>query len=80
MKAVRFDNYNSVDVLRVADVPLPEPAQGEVLVNVEEAAIYGAGRGRTAQQAVAAASKAWTRGVELPVTFTSATQIKRISL
>jgi NADPH:quinone reductase-like Zn-dependent oxidoreductase len=39
MKAVRFDSYGGVDVLRVADVPVPEPAQGEVLVNVKAASI-----------------------------------------
>ena len=39
MKAVRFDNYGGIDVLRVADVPVPEPAQGEVLVKVKAAAI-----------------------------------------
>src|SRR5580704_9329278 len=39
MKAVRFDNYGGIDVLRVADVPVPEPAQGEVLVRVKAAAI-----------------------------------------
>jgi NADPH:quinone reductase-like Zn-dependent oxidoreductase len=39
MKAVRFDNYGGIDVLRVADVPIPEPAQGEVLVKVKAASI-----------------------------------------
>jgi NADPH:quinone reductase-like Zn-dependent oxidoreductase len=39
MKAVRFDNYGDIDVLRVADVPVPEPAQGEVLVKVKAASI-----------------------------------------
>ena len=39
MKAVRFDRYGDIDVLRVADVPVPEPAQGEVLVKVKAAAI-----------------------------------------
>jgi NADPH:quinone reductase-like Zn-dependent oxidoreductase len=39
MKAVRFDNYGGIDVLRVADVPVPEPAQGEVLVKVKAASI-----------------------------------------
>lgn len=39
MKAVRFDNYGGIDVLRVADVPIPEPAQGEVLVRVKAASI-----------------------------------------
>jgi NADPH:quinone reductase-like Zn-dependent oxidoreductase len=39
MKAVRFDEYGGIDVLHVADVPIPEPAQGEVLVQVKAASI-----------------------------------------
>jgi NADPH:quinone reductase-like Zn-dependent oxidoreductase len=39
MKAVRFDKYGGLDVLRVDDVPVPEPARGEVLVNVKAASI-----------------------------------------
>ena len=39
MKAVRFDNYGGIDVLQIVDVPVPEPAQGEVLVKVQAAAI-----------------------------------------
>ena len=39
MKAVRFDHYGGIDVLRVADVPVPEPAQAEVLVKVKAASI-----------------------------------------
>ena len=39
MKAVRFDSYGGIDVLRVADVPVPELAQGEVLVKVKAASI-----------------------------------------
>jgi NADPH:quinone reductase-like Zn-dependent oxidoreductase len=39
MKAVRFDNYGGIDVLRVADVPVSEPAQGEALVKVKAASI-----------------------------------------
>ena len=39
MKAVRFDKYGDSDVLRVADVPIPGPAQGEVLVKVKAASI-----------------------------------------
>jgi NADPH:quinone reductase-like Zn-dependent oxidoreductase len=38
-KAVRFDQYGGIDVLRVVDVPLPEPGRGEVLVRVKAAAI-----------------------------------------
>ncbi len=39
MKAVRFDRYGRIDVLRVADVPVPDPAQGQVLVKVKAASI-----------------------------------------
>jgi NADPH:quinone reductase-like Zn-dependent oxidoreductase len=39
MKAVRFDKYGGIEVLRVADVPIPEPGQGEVLVKVKAASI-----------------------------------------
>jgi NADPH:quinone reductase-like Zn-dependent oxidoreductase len=39
MKAVRFDKYGGLDVLRVDEVPVPEPAQGELLVNVKAASI-----------------------------------------
>jgi len=39
MKAVRFDGYGNIDVLHLADVPVPEPAQGEVLVKVKAASI-----------------------------------------
>ncbi|MFL6127373.1 NADP-dependent oxidoreductase [Actinophytocola sp.] len=38
-KAVRFDEYGGRDVLRVVDVPVPEPGEGEVLVRVRAAAI-----------------------------------------
>ena len=39
MKAVRFDKYGGIDVLRVTGVPVPEPAHGEVLVKVKAASI-----------------------------------------
>lgn len=39
MKAVRFHNYGGIDVLQIENVPVPEPAQGEVLVQVQAAAI-----------------------------------------
>ncbi len=39
MKAVRFDGYGNIDILHLADVPVPEPAQGEVLVKVKAASI-----------------------------------------
>jgi NADPH2:quinone reductase len=32
MRAVRFDRYGDIEVLHVADVPDPEPAQREVPV------------------------------------------------
>lgn len=39
MRAARFDKYGGIDVLRVADVPVPEPGQGQVLVKVKAASI-----------------------------------------
>jgi NADPH:quinone reductase-like Zn-dependent oxidoreductase len=39
MKAVRFDRYGGIDVLRVDEVPVPEPDQGQVLVRVKAASI-----------------------------------------
>src|ERR1700683_5100201 len=38
-RAVRFDRYGGRDVLYVADVPMPMPAAGEVLVAVKAAGI-----------------------------------------
>ena len=39
MKAVRFDAYGGIEVLRVEKVPRPEPGDGEVLVRVKAAGI-----------------------------------------
>jgi len=39
MKAVRFDEYGDVDVLGMADVPVPDPGAGQVLVRVKAAGI-----------------------------------------
>jgi NADPH:quinone reductase-like Zn-dependent oxidoreductase len=39
MKAVRFDRYGGIDVLRVVEVPVPEPDRGQVLVQVKAASI-----------------------------------------
>ncbi len=39
MKAVRFDQYGGIDVLKVVDVPQPVPGAGEVLVQVKAAGI-----------------------------------------
>lgn len=38
-RAVRFDRYGDRDVLYVAEIPMPEPAPGEVLVAVRAAGI-----------------------------------------
>ena len=39
MKAVRFDEYGGIDVLKVVDVPAPAPGPGQVLVRVKAAGI-----------------------------------------
>jgi NADPH:quinone reductase-like Zn-dependent oxidoreductase len=39
MKAVRFDEYGAVGVLKVIDVPIPAPGPGQVLVQVKAAGI-----------------------------------------
>ena len=39
MKAVRFDTYGGIDVLKVVDVPTPVPGPGQVLVQVKAAGI-----------------------------------------
>jgi NADPH:quinone reductase-like Zn-dependent oxidoreductase len=39
MKAVRFDKYGGIEVLKVAEVPTPEPSHGEALVKVKAASI-----------------------------------------
>lgn len=39
MKAVRFGRYGGVEVLKIADVPAPEPGPGRVLVRVRAAGI-----------------------------------------
>lgn len=38
-RAVRFDHYGDRDVLYVAEVPIPVPSQGEVVVRVQAAGI-----------------------------------------
>jgi NADPH:quinone reductase-like Zn-dependent oxidoreductase len=38
-KAVRFENYGGIDVLRVEDVPRPVPGEGQVLVQVKATGI-----------------------------------------
>jgi len=39
MKAVRFDEYGELDVLKVIEVPTPEPGPGQVLVEVKATGI-----------------------------------------
>src|SRR5246127_2934197 len=39
VKAVRFDEYGGIEVLKVVDVPRPAPDAGQVLVQVKAAGI-----------------------------------------
>jgi NADPH:quinone reductase-like Zn-dependent oxidoreductase len=39
MKAVRFDKYGDIDVLQLVNLPIPDPAPGEVLLKVKAASI-----------------------------------------
>jgi NADPH:quinone reductase-like Zn-dependent oxidoreductase len=39
MKAVRFERYGGIEVLQLADVPVPEASRGEALVKVKAASI-----------------------------------------
>src|ERR1700683_1081482 len=39
MKALRFAEFGPPSVLRIEEVPIPEPGEGEVLVRVKAAAI-----------------------------------------
>ncbi len=39
MKAVFIEQYGDLDQLRLADMPVPEPAAGEILIRVEASAI-----------------------------------------
>jgi NADPH2:quinone reductase len=39
MRAVRFDEYGDYDVLKVVDIPKPEPAPGQAVVKMKAAAV-----------------------------------------
>jgi threonine dehydrogenase-like Zn-dependent dehydrogenase len=41
VKAVRFDEYGDIDVLKVVDVPTPVPGPGQVLVRVTNSGVCG---------------------------------------
>lgn len=60
-KAVRFDRYGGTEVLYIAEVPIPEPARGEVVVEVRAA---GINPGEAAIRSGAAAAR-------FPATFPS---------
>lgn len=39
MKAIQFHEYGNPDVLRLVDIPVPEPKQGEVLIRVQSTGV-----------------------------------------
>lgn len=39
MKAIQFHEFGDVDVLRLEDIPVPEPKQREVLIRVQAAGV-----------------------------------------
>src|SRR5919199_1350229 len=39
MRAIRIDEFGGPEVMHVADIPVPEPADGEVLIRVDRAGI-----------------------------------------
>jgi Zn-dependent alcohol dehydrogenase len=43
-RAVRFDRYGGREVLYVADIDMPTPAEGEVLVETRAAGVNPGGR------------------------------------
>ena len=40
-RAVRFDRYGGRDVLYVADIEMPSPGPGEVVVDIAAASLHG---------------------------------------
>ena len=39
MRAIRFENHGGYEELALADVPVPEPSEGEVLLRMSAAAV-----------------------------------------
>ena len=72
MRAIVQDHYGAPDVLRLEQVPVPEPGPGEVLVRVEAAAIFfGDWRTMRGSPAIIRSATGWRRpkhpvpGIEL---------------
>lgn len=40
MRAIQFDHYGGPEVLRLDEVPTPDPAPGQVLIRIEAAAVH----------------------------------------
>jgi NADPH:quinone reductase-like Zn-dependent oxidoreductase len=51
MRAVQYDEFGGVDVLRVAEVPVPAPGPDEVLVQVVARPVTAAGAASCAEAA-----------------------------
>jgi hypothetical protein len=72
MKAVRFDRYGGIEVLQVADVPMPEPSHGEARCRFKRPSRYSgkdisAARLRCCPKRCSLSrgfKEAWTKGTE----------------
>jgi hypothetical protein len=74
MKALRFAEFGSPSVLRIEEVPIPEPGEGEALVRVKAAAINPSDIGNVAGRYQwgsfgSASIRAWSVSTETGFTF-----------
>jgi NADPH2:quinone reductase len=65
MRAIKVDEFGGPEVLKLADVPVPEPAPGEVLIRVSRAGINFADTHQRRNEYLAAAELPLVPGVEV---------------